>query len=63
MEKNKFSNFEIINENNMDDIVKKISSMVDNGDNVILSPGFPSFDMFKNFEDRGIKFNEAVENL
>ncbi len=33
------------------------------GDSVILSPGFPSFDMFKNFEERGLAFNAAVEAL
>ncbi len=33
------------------------------GDGIVLSPGFASFDMFKNFEDRGNKFREAVNNL
>lgn len=33
------------------------------GDAVVLSPAFASFDMFKNFEDRGIQFNEAVDAL
>jgi len=30
---------------------------------VIFSPGFASFDMFKNFEDRGTQYREAVQNL
>jgi UDP-N-acetylmuramoylalanine--D-glutamate ligase len=33
------------------------------GDSVILSPGFPSFDMFNNFEDRGLQFKEVVNKL
>ncbi|HSW99853.1 MAG TPA: UDP-N-acetylmuramoyl-L-alanine--D-glutamate ligase [Patescibacteria group bacterium] len=33
------------------------------GDAVVLSPGFPSFDMFKNFEVRGLQFKEIVHAL
>jgi len=34
-----------------------------NGDVVLLSPACASFDMFKDFEDRGRQFKEAVRNL
>lgn len=30
---------------------------------LIFSPGFPSFDQFKNFEDRGEKFKEMIRKL
>jgi len=33
------------------------------GDAIVLSPGFASFDMFKNFSERGRLFKEAVNNL
>jgi UDP-N-acetylmuramoylalanine--D-glutamate ligase len=33
------------------------------GDAVLLSPACASFDLFKNYEDRGNQFKEAVRNL
>ncbi len=38
-------------------------SLADKGDVVLLSPGCASFDLFKNYEDRGTQFKEAVRNL
>lgn len=48
---------------NMKDIVHQATALSEPGDAIVLSPGFASFDMFKNFQDRGDKFNEAVEAL
>jgi UDP-N-acetylmuramoylalanine--D-glutamate ligase len=38
-------------------------SKASSGDIVMLSPGCASFDMFKDFEDRGRKFKEAVKGF
>lgn len=58
-----FDNYQMCNAKNMPEIVKAASTLAQPGDAVVLSPGFASFDMFKNFEDRGIKFNQAVDAL
>ncbi|MCA9327420.1 UDP-N-acetylmuramoyl-L-alanine--D-glutamate ligase, partial [Candidatus Saccharibacteria bacterium] len=47
----------------MPDIVHAAKKFAKNGDAVVLSPGFASFDMFKNFEDRGLQFKEVVSSL
>lgn len=58
-----FSNYEITDAKTMKDIVLKCANLAARGDAVVLSPGFPSFDMFKNFEDRGEQFNKAIDEL
>lgn len=58
-----FDNYVITEGKSMDDIVKKAYSYAKPGDAVVLSPSFASFDMFKNFEERGKAFNKAVESL
>lgn len=47
----------------MDDIVKTASTTAESGDVVILSPACASFDMFRDYADRGDRFIRAVESL
>ncbi|MDY6278170.1 MAG: UDP-N-acetylmuramoyl-L-alanine--D-glutamate ligase [Bacteroidales bacterium] len=46
-----------------EEAVKLASEFAADGDVVLLSPCCASFDLFKNYEDRGKKFKEAVRNL
>ena len=43
--------------------VRKAYNLADEGDVVLLSPCCASFDLFKNYEDRGRQFKEAVRKL
>ena len=47
----------------LEDAVNIASHKADKGDVVLLSPACASFDMFRNFEDRGRVFKEAVNRL
>ena len=53
----------IVNTNNADDAVKAAFHFATKGDVVLLSPACASFDLFKNYEDRGTKFKRAVKDL
>ena len=48
---------------NMTEIVKKAYEITPKGGVVILSPASASFDMFKNYKDRGNQFKEVVQSL
>lgn len=61
--KHGFNNFMFCRAAAMPDIVRAATAEAQPGDAVVLSPSFASFDMFKNFEERGQKFNDAVSNL
>lgn len=45
------------------DAVKTAFALAEKGDAVLLSPACASFDLFKNYEDRGRQFKEAVRSL
>lgn len=47
----------------MQEAVDKSFALAHTGDAVLLSPACASFDMFKNYEDRGNKFCDAVQTL
>lgn len=47
----------------MSEAVKIAYKIAESGDNVLLSPACASFDLFKNYEDRGRQFKDAVRNL
>lgn len=50
----------IYDTSSMEEAVKISKSIAEKGDTVLLSPCCASFDLFKNYEDRGKKFKEEV---
>ncbi len=58
-----YTNFHLSPATTMREILVECQAHAQKGDAVVLSTGFPSFDMFKNFEDRGNQFKEAVNAL
>jgi len=47
----------------MEEAVKVAYKVAERGDAVLLSPACASFDLFKNYEDRGDQFKNAIKNL
>jgi UDP-N-acetylmuramoylalanine--D-glutamate ligase len=58
-----YNNFRISTAKAMPEIVAEATALTKPGDAVVLSPGFASFDMFKNFEVRGQAFKEIVHAI
>ncbi len=54
---------EIVDTKSMDEAVRSAYFLAEKGDAVLLSPACASFDLFKNYEDRGRQFKDAVRNL
>ena len=48
---------------NMEEAVKKAYELAKDGDVVLLSPGCASWDMYPNFEARGLDFKENIYKL
>ncbi|CAN5481669.1 UDP-N-acetylmuramoyl-L-alanine--D-glutamate ligase [soil metagenome] len=62
--KNQLKNHaKITRADSMPDAVRKSFESAENGDAVLLAPACASFDMFRSFEERGMVFKCAVENL
>ena len=57
------AHYEILENVMMPEIVAKAKSVAQAGDIVIMSPSCASFDMFKNYKDRGEQFIAAVQSL
>lgn len=53
----------IVDTQSAKDAVNAAYSLAEKGDVVLLSPGCASFDLFKNYEDRGTQFKQAVREL
>jgi UDP-N-acetylmuramoylalanine--D-glutamate ligase len=48
---------------NLEEAVKMATNLAKRKDTVLLSPACASFDMFKDYEDRGKQFKQLVKNL
>ncbi len=55
--------YPIVDATDMVDAVNKAVTLAETGDAVVLSPACSSYDMFKNFEQRGMAFRDAVGAL
>jgi len=47
----------------LEEAVRAAFGRAESGDQILLSPGFASFDMFRGYDDRGRQFESLVENL
>ena len=53
----------VVDTGSAENAVRQAYELATIGDVVLLSPACASFDLFKNYEDRGAQFKEAVKNL
>ena len=53
----------MVNTSTAQEAVQAAFHFADKGDIVLLSPACASFDLFKNYEDRGTQFKHAVKEL
>ena len=57
------TNPEILDVAEFDDAIRTAAARAQTGDVVILSPASTSFDRFRNFEERGNRFQAVVQSL
>lgn len=57
------TNYVMSNAHTMPEVVHDAQALAEQGDSIVFSPGFASFDMFKDFETRGNLFREVVNSL
>ena len=53
----------IVETSSMEEAVRASYYLAKKGETVLLSPACASFDLFRNYEDRGRQFKEAIRNL
>lgn len=59
----KGSDIPVYNCSSLEEALEKAYSLASSGDIITMSPASASFDMFKNFEDRGNRFKELVNSI
>lgn len=53
----------VVRAQSFDEVISKAAGLTKTGDAVLLSPACSSYDMFRNYEDRGARFRAAVEKM
>jgi UDP-N-acetylmuramoylalanine--D-glutamate ligase len=53
----------VVDVQSAEEAVQTAFQIATKGDTVLLSPACASFDLFKNYEDRGQQFKKAVKEL
>lgn len=55
------SNFQIKHVKTMEQAIETANKLAEKGDSILLSPACASFDMYSNFEERGLHFKKILE--